>query len=79
MPAGGEDYANGTYNVTFPPGSIEACLEINITNDEIAEPAEYFIAKIRIPLNTFMKGVAVEPNATAKVNIADKNSESSQH
>jgi uncharacterized protein with FMN-binding domain len=68
---GGEDYTSGPYEVTFVAGSAEAELKVDITDDDIAEGAEEFIAKLQIPPSTSPKCIVVGSQDAATISIID--------
>ena len=68
---GGEDYTSGPYELTFIAGSAEAELKVDITDDDIAEGAEEFTAKLQIPPNTSPKCIVVGSQDTATISIID--------
>ena len=68
-PIVGADYSDVTVELTFDENTIEACVDISITDDDIVEDTEDFNAT----LATDDSAVMLEPDS-AIVNILDQDS-----
>ena len=69
-----EDYANGTYQVVFPPGESSAVIQVPINDDDVCERNETFVVMLVIPKESAVYGVRAGIPREATVTIEDDDS-----